>query len=220
MQWDAQKATWEAYFNLASDYYEKNKDLKIPYSYITDNGLRLGLWIRRMRSYYKNKSNYLSPDKIKLLQNIGMVWEVRNEYTWEEYYNCADAYYKTFKHLLVPIRYVDKYGVPLGKWINQIRKLSGTSDSVILSEKQREKLNSIGMVWKLGKTPPWDVMYMFAEEYYQINKTLSISVLYQTAEGFKLGRWISRIREIHSGKVPGTLTQEQIERLNSIGMIW
>ena len=42
-----------------------------------------------------------------------------------------------------------------------------------------------------------------------------------TPDGARLGYWIYKQRDIYMGRKPGqTLTQEQIDRLNGIGMVW
>jgi hypothetical protein len=43
---------------------------------------------------------------------------------------------------------------------------------------------------------------------------------YVTQEGLTLGSWIQTQRRVHSGKVAGKLTQEQIEKLDLLGMEW
>lgn len=43
---------------------------------------------------------------------------------------------------------------------------------------------------------------------------------YKTPEGYSLGAWLQTQRRVHSGSVPGTLTEEQVRRLDGIGMVW
>ena len=63
----------------------------------------------------------------------------------------------------------------------------------------------------------WLKMYEFAQKYYWQHKDLEIKIKYVTEEGIKLGMWISNQRKKYKN---GKLSHQQIEMLNSIGMIW
>ena len=67
---------------------------------------------------------------------------------------------------------------------------------------------------------PWDVMFDLAKCYYIENGDLEIPANYFTCEGYSLGRWITNQRRIYNGSSGGVLTQEQIDKLDSIGMRW
>lgn len=66
----------------------------------------------------------------------------------------------------------------------------------------------------------WDLMYEQAAKYYAENGDLNISKSYFTPEGYSLGRWLLTQRRVYNGAVNGTLTQVQIDKLESIGMRW
>lgn len=69
-------------------------------------------------------------------------------------------------------------------------------------------------------TLSWDLMYAQAEAYYRANGALDVPRRYTTPEGLPLGSWISTQRKARRGMCSGRLSQEQIARLDSIGMIW
>ena len=71
-------------YELAKKYYEHYGDLKIPNRFKTvngyetnGNGYNLGGWISWQRVKYKKGS--LSEDKIKKLEEIGMMWNIRKD---------------------------------------------------------------------------------------------------------------------------------------------
>lgn len=66
----------------------------------------------------------------------------------------------------------------------------------------------------------WDLMFAEARKYYTEHGNLLIPARYRTANGQSLGGWLNLQRMIYSGKRQGLLTDEQIERLNSIGVVW
>ena len=67
----------------------------------------------------------------------------------------------------------------------------------------------------------WDHYFAAASLYYAEHGDLKVPLRYKTPGGLSLGDWIQTQRQIRKGKRAfGTLTQQQIERLDSIGMVW
>ena len=67
----------------------------------------------------------------------------------------------------------------------------------------------------------WDHYFAAASLYYAEHGDLKVPLRYKTPGGLSLGDWVQTQRQIRKGKRTfGTLTQQQIERLDSIGMIW
>lgn len=66
----------------------------------------------------------------------------------------------------------------------------------------------------------WNHYYSEASIYYAENGNLDIPRRYKTPMGLSLGAWLQMQRQIRSGTCGGHLTQQQIERLDSIGMRW
>ena len=66
----------------------------------------------------------------------------------------------------------------------------------------------------------WEQMYRQAEVYFRTNGDLDVPKRYVTAEGLPLGSWLMTQRKVKRGLCNGRLTQEQIDRLDRIGMIW
>ena len=66
----------------------------------------------------------------------------------------------------------------------------------------------------------WNHYFSEASIYYAENGNLDIPRRYKTPMGLSLGEWLQLQRQIRSGKRTGSLTAQQIERLDSIGMRW
>lgn len=142
--------------------------------------------------------------------------------TWNDYFELAEEYYKRNGNLAIPQKFETESGIKLGIWINtQRRAYKGTSKSKI-TETQIKQLESIGMIWEVKKSNidrrvSWEYAYSEAKKYFLDNGNLLVPFEYSTCEGYNLGFWISEQR----GKYKrNKLTQEQIELLNSIGMVW
>lgn len=76
-----------------------------------------------------------------------------------------------------------------------------------------EKLND-------ALTATWDMYYVSAKQYYQENGNLEVPARYITEEGYALGSWLNNQKAIRKGTIVGKLTEDQIQKLDSIGMIW
>lgn len=66
----------------------------------------------------------------------------------------------------------------------------------------------------------WETCYGEAEEYFLSHGNLRIPRRYVTESGISLGSWLTTQRRVRAGTVPGRLTEEQIRRLDGIGMEW
>ena len=66
----------------------------------------------------------------------------------------------------------------------------------------------------------WDHYFSEASIYYAEHGNLDIPRRYKTPMGLSLGSWLQIQRQIRGGTCSGRLTQQQIERLDSIGMRW
>lgn len=66
----------------------------------------------------------------------------------------------------------------------------------------------------------WDMYYEEARTYFKEHGDLNIPHRYITESGIALGSWIQTQRAVRRGRAPGNLTDDQIIKLDSIGMIW
>lgn len=76
-----------------------------------------------------------------------------------------------------------------------------------------EKLND-------ALTATWDMYYASAKQYYEENGNLEVPARFITEEGYALGSWLNNQKAIRKGTIIGKLTEDQIQKLDSIGMIW
>lgn len=70
-----------------------------------------------------------------------------------------------------------------------------------------------------AKHVDWDTMYKAAVTYYNMYGHIDIPDYYIDNDNLKLGRWIQSMRIAYK-KHDKVLTEERIEKLNSLGMIW
>ena len=66
----------------------------------------------------------------------------------------------------------------------------------------------------------WDHYFSEASIYYAQHGDLNVPKRYTTPAGLSLGAWIVTQRRVRAGQTSGTLTAQQIARLDGIGMVW
>ena len=94
--------------------------------------------------------------------------------------------------------------------------------SPIIYKQQIARLDSIGMVWGNRNDRQWNQGYQEAKRYFEAHGDLRVPVNYVSPEGYALGEWVKRQRYTRQNpeKSCGALTEERMERLDAIGMIW
>lgn len=75
---------------------------------------------------------------------------------------------------------------------------------------------------KLNETlsASWKLMFELAKAYYKEYGNLEMPAVYVTAEGYPLGLWVATQRSVRKGTGHSGLSEEQIQKLDSIGMVW
>lgn len=210
MVWDADAYQWECNFKAACRYYEEHGNLEVPSRYITPDGVNLGTWIQCVRRSYKK--GRLDAESIRRLEAIGMLWNMEQA-QWERQYRLAERFYHTHGHLDIPSAYVTEGGVQLGQWLQRMRQ---DYKKGALEKDRIERLERIGITWDV-LNDRWEMYYETARRFYREHGNLQVAPRYVSPEGIRLGVWIQRMRAQYKKE---KLTAEQIERLESIGMVW
>lgn len=212
--------SWDLMLAEAKNYYREHGDLMVPARYKTQSGLSLGSWLNVQRRIFNGRADgFLTEEQIAQLDALGIVWDSYLDCTWERRYLEAKAYYEEHGNLLVPADYVTDTGAALGVWIMRMRRARATRRDGIMTEERVRKLDEIGMSWDV-LNDQWERNYREAEAYYREHGNLLVPGRYVTPNGIKLGCWIAHLRTTRSGKGHGSLTEEQIGRLDEIGMAW
>ena len=213
-------SSWEQYFQAASIFAAEHGHLRILREYQTQSGLHLGQWLVTQRAIRAGKKEGLLTDsQIARLDGIGMVWDNRLETSWNRGLAHCEEYAKEHGDLEVPVRYVSPDGYRLGAFINRMRGwyANGEKQAVLTPERVTE-LENLGMRWSAVNLK-WERNYLRAAEYYREHGDLLVPATYKTQDGYALGAWIQNLRKSYRTDT-NTLTREQIERLEAIGMFW
>lgn len=175
---------------------------------------------------------------------------------WEKMYAFAKRYYETYGHLLIhydyrisedgkeltkgTLEYDSESSIKLGSWIITQRKAYRSIGFGVMTEKRKQKLNSIGMVWELTQNGyesyKWERMYIYAKKYYEDNGNLLIpnnycvdingneideeTAIHSGKRIVKLGKWLfEQCHHYQTLPIVGEW-KERFERLETIGMVW
>ena len=208
------EARWEVLCQAAADAAVKEGTLELPRSYTIHSGVPVGKWLELQRQVQAGqRPGRLTAEQAAKLEKLGSRWNHRLEAAWEKGFASAQKYRTEHGDLLVPVRYRDKNDFALGEWIvyNRQRYLGGN-----LTQNRIERLEAIGMVWSTSNDL-WEQNYAAATQYYLEHGDLEVPIKYETPSGFGLGVWLGAQRAAHKA---GELPQEQLERLDALGMDW
>lgn len=152
MVWDKIEYRWTYFYNLAKGYYNIYGNLLVPQHYVV-NGSYLGVWISNQRQYYKGnvQNSNLTEERIKLLDEIGMVWSLsdkpriekepqinRYDEIWNRNFELVKEYLKENNRIKTELVI---NGVKVGRWLQTQRQAVKTN----ISKDRKKKLKEIGI---------------------------------------------------------------------------
>ena len=223
MIWDKISYLWEQNYTACVDYYVKNGNLNVPTGYVTKDGLRIGMWLLRMRqirSGRNKKAASLTESQIERLDALGFDWSDKYTSQWNYGYEQAELYYKQNNNLDVPVAYINENNFPLGKWLR--RHLSAEAStgrtSIKITPERRRKLEAIGFSFESEDS--WSKRIALCRTYFEENGNLNISQKY-VIDDIWLGKWLYLCRKTYRGEIKGeSLSQQQIAELEAAGIDW
>ncbi len=212
---------WALVYKEVLKYYEENGNIEIPSNYnINVNGeeVQLSKWIDVQRSMFLQGK--LSLDKKEMLDKVGMVWKIRNRYSWDKMFSLALDYYSLNGNLFIPKNYqviVNGETVNLGTWVTNQRR---NYKAGVLAPLRISKLEEIGMVWEDVKVASnnkrWLIMYKEALRYLEENGNLIVPSDYVVTiddEVYLLNSWI---RQQKSHLLNGALVGKRKELMEGL----
>ena len=213
-------ASWDLMYEKAKEFYAEYGSLDVPTKYITPDGYSLGTWIQVQRRVFNGQSDgLLTPERIEKLDKLGMRWDSMSTMMWNKYYAACVEYKDKYGDLSPARTFITDNGIHLGSWIANLRtcRRSGIKNG-FLTEERIAALDKLGMVWEVHDFV-FEKFYYSAVRYVEEHGDLNVPSRYVDPDGNRLGAWIDKNRKYYHEKNPN-LIAEEIERLNSIGMMW
>lgn len=194
MRWSAINLKWERNYLRAAEYYREHGDLLVPAGYKSPDGHALGAWINKLRR--SRRAGELPEEQVERLDAIGMFWGNRHAESWEANYRAAEKYYRAHGDLNLAGNYFTDDGLPLGRWIVELRRQRKNRTTSLTSERIA-RLDAIGMIW--DKASSWEYRYELCRKYLEEHHCSAIPRDYKTADGIWLGTWLYRQKRIMEG---------------------
>ncbi len=218
MIWNQPDYVFERNFAAALLYYRQHGDLNVP-AKCTVNGVKLGIWIRNLRATVNGQARNasLSDTQMKRLNELGMQWTDKYTALWENGFAEAEIYFRVNGNLDILLSYKTQTGYALGRWLYRQRENYRNKE---LSADRVERLTALGMNWGNTRRNDWDTCFALVQQYYEDYRHIRMPADYVT-DGIWLYKWLNEQKQIYNGRRVGkVLTEEQIKKLESVGIDW
>ena len=154
--WNVHDAAWEEAFRQLQQHVEAEGHARVPTTYTSADGERLGTWAAKQRS----RKARLSPEQRRRLGDLrGWVWDLL-DIKWEESFAQLQQFVNQHGHALVPAKYTAPDGGKLGQWV-----IFQRSRKARLSPERRRRLEGIkGWIWHTGQAA-WEQQYVRLQQF-------------------------------------------------------
>lgn len=214
-------SSWDIMYEYAKQFYNEHNHLDVPKRYRTIDGYSLGSWIVTQRRVHSGEiAGRLTRSQIERLNSIGMKWDSRADVLWKQGYTALVKYKEEYGDLDIKSDYMTEGGFPLGKLVSNIRsaKTQGRR-SAFLTPDHEKMLSELGFIWdRLDYA--WEQYFIACAKFRLEHGHLKIPSSAVTEDGLAIGAWVCRQRMIRDERIPGRLTNIQIQRLDEIGFEW
>ncbi|GFH61991.1 hypothetical protein CTEN210_18467 [Chaetoceros tenuissimus] len=221
--WAPAEDTWNERFEKLKEFKTQQGHCNVPHKYQLNKAL--GYWVNNQREQYKllskGKKSSMTEQRVKKLENIGFMWN-RLKDTWNERYEELKEYKLQYGNCNVPFNY--ELSKALGGWVieqrQQYRKMSEGVYSFMTQERVA-KLETLGFSWVLRSKDTWNERFEELKEFKAQQGHFNVPNKYDANKA--LGNWVQMQRQQYkrlSNGLKSTMTQERVEKLESIGFVW
>jgi superfamily II DNA or RNA helicase len=176
--WEVRSQQWDEGFSQLKAFIAREGHAKVPYTYKTPEGYRLGSWVSNQRA----AQDRLSPECKERLEALpGWAWEVRSQ-QWEEGFSQLKTFIEREGHAKVPANHKTPGGYGLGQWVSDQRKIKDS-----LSPELKARLEALpGWVWDV-LSEQWEEGFSQLKTFIAREGHAKVSDTYKTSEGYGLG---------------------------------
>ncbi len=218
---------WQAmFYNLMVYKVNHNNETNVKFEKENTPAHALYLWLQNQRKHYKyfmeGKPSLLNKERIAVLENAGVQWNIRGGYFWETMFEKLKEYKAKHKNTLVPRQWTECK--QLGEWVTDQRrqhKYKINQRPTLLTDERERKLNQIGFTWSIRNRTDWNFRF---EELKSFKLEHGHCVVPQHfSQNRALGKWVSKQREHYRyflEQKQSAMTQERIDKLNELGFQW
>lgn len=214
MRWDTQvSANFDRMYAAAQKYQKIHGNLNVPAAYTDDGGARLGEWIRSLRkSYRQGRKTLLSKEQIRMLEELGMDWNLDREKIWEENRMLLKKFREECPNGAIPEGMKTASGRSLKTW--EATQISAYRKGKLSAEKTR-LLQEAGV--RLDPSDRWMTAFQCANDFYRREGHLNFPKDF-VYEGVWMNNWVEDQAGAYHGKSQKRLTDRQRNLLEEIGI--
>jgi hypothetical protein len=141
--WDAFSDKWEEGFSRLKEFLDREGKCRVPQSYKSDDGYRLGQWVSIQRA----NREMMNPDRRERLDALpGWSWDPFFD-QWEEGFSRLKEFSNQVGHCRVLHSYKCDDGYRLGQWVTAQRRKKDR-----MASDRRQRLEALpGWVWRRKK---------------------------------------------------------------------
>lgn len=241
----ARKDRWNRKFELLCAFRRENGHCRVPCSFEVE-AVKLGHWVHDQRAFYKkfmkgHGQAAITQDRIDQLNSIGFEWSLKKggrpleEASWNHKFELLRAFADQHGHCRVPQDF-EVESVKLGLWAGRQRfyhsNFKKGEGKACITQERINLLNSIGFEWSLdaprGITwldSEWNHRFQLLLKFWYMNGHCRVPQHFKD-DSVKLGQWVPlqrmHYRDLMKGQHIASLpiTQERIDKLNSIAFEW
>lgn len=191
--WDVKDAQWEEGFSHLQEFKKINGHCWVKQDYVSSDGYQLGDWVGSQR----RKQGKLPIDRKNRLDALeGWSWSVFSE-QWEEGFLHLQEFLRTEGHCRVSQSYKADDGFKLGTWVSVQR-----TNRNKLSQERVDRLTALpGWCWD-SLVAKWEEAFGYLQEFSHHEGHCKVPTHFKTANGYKLGSWVSIQRKNRDGMLP------------------
>lgn len=207
---------WYMAAQFVIQYKAAHGDTLVPPKHVTCNGYRLGSWVARARMAKRGSGfTALSSKQVAKLDSIGFVWDP-SDLRWSESVRHLQEYKIQRGNVDVTQKYVCPDGFRLGQWIHNVRL---TRTCMRLTATRTSELEAVDFIWDAPEHR-WRQGFLQLSRFHEAHGNARVPDRYVAADGFLLGRWVSKQRQARKGQLFMKLTHGHIQQLESLDFIW
>ena len=198
---------WFDKLALLEQYKIEFGDCNISQTFKEEKYLGLGKWLNEQRTYYKKKRAFLSEDRIALLEDIGVIWDM-NIFNFDNIIKNLLDYKAEFGDFNVPSNY--KLNKKLGNYVYRI------NTNGIKEDWKKEKLHQIGFFeigTKTKKDPRTHITQKWHNNIKKLHELDNPDLKKDNKEYPELAKWLNHQKRTYRY---GRLKDEQVNDLNKL----
>lgn len=179
--WNTKEAVWDSWYEQLVNFIQREGHCNPPAKYVTDEGLRLGLWVSNQRKL-KDEMSQDRKDRLEALP--GWIWDAIAE-QWETGFHHLSSFASREGHCRVPTKFLTPEGYKLGTWLSGQRY-----NRESMSASQRERLERLpGWVWD-AIAEQWELGFRHLQDFANRQGNCKVPKRELTSDGYRLGQWV------------------------------